>query len=63
MRPPAALRDTHYRGAKELGRGEGYIYPHSDPTGFDQEFLPEELRGKTYYRPSGSGEEEATDGD
>ena len=63
VRPPAALRDTHYRGAKELGRGEGYIYPHSDPTGFDQEFLPEELRGKTYYRPSGSGEEEETDGD
>ena len=63
VRPPAALRDTHYRGARKLGRGEGYIYPHSDPSGFDMDFLPEELRGKTYYRPSGSGEEEATDGD
>jgi putative ATPase len=63
VRPPAALRDTHYPGARKLGRGQGYIYPHSDPRGFDADYLPEELRGKTYYRPSGSGEEEETDGD
>jgi putative ATPase len=63
VRPPDALRDTHYYGAKKMGRGKGYVYPHDDPSGFDQEFLPEELRGRTYYRPSGSGEEEATDGD
>ncbi|MFL5978454.1 MAG: replication-associated recombination protein A, partial [Gaiellaceae bacterium] len=56
-RPPDALRDTHYRGAKKLGRGEGYIYPHDDPRGFEAEHLPEPLRGKTYYRPSGAGEE------
>jgi putative ATPase len=58
VRPPDALRDTHYYGAKKLGRGKGYVYPHDDPSGFDLEFLPEELRGRTYYRPSGSGEEE-----
>jgi putative ATPase len=63
VRPPAALRDTHYPGARKLGRGQGYIYPHSDPRGFDTDYLPEELRGKTYYRPSGSGEEEETDDD
>jgi putative ATPase len=63
VRPPAALRDTHYPGARKLGRGEGYVYPHDDPRGFDADYLPEELRGKTYYRPSGSGEEEAKDGD
>jgi putative ATPase len=63
VRPPDSLRDTHYYGAKKLGRGKGYVYPHSDPAGFDLEFLPEELRGKKYYRPSGSGEEEAEDGD
>jgi putative ATPase len=63
VRPPAALRDTHYLGARKLGRGEGYIYPHDDPSGFEADFLPEELRGQTYYRPSGSGEEEASDGD
>ncbi len=62
-RPPDSLRDTHYYGAKKLGRGKGYVYPHDDPSGFDLEFLPEELRGRTYYRPSGSGEEEANDGD
>jgi putative ATPase len=62
VRPPAALRDTSYRGARKLGRGEGYIYPHSDPSGFDLDFLPEELKGRRYYRPSGSGEEEESDG-
>jgi putative ATPase len=62
-RPPDALRDAHYYGAKKLGRGKGYIYPHDDPRGFEVEHLPEALRGKTYYRPSGSGEEEAENGD
>jgi putative ATPase len=62
-RPPDSLRDTHYYGAKKLGRGKGYVYPHDDPSGFDLEFLPEELRGRTYYRPSGSGEEKGNDGD
>ncbi|HEV2713153.1 MAG TPA: replication-associated recombination protein A [Gaiellaceae bacterium] len=57
LRPPAALRDTHYYGAKKLGRGRGYIYPHSDPRGFDVDNLPDELQGRRYYRPSGSGEE------
>jgi putative ATPase len=56
-RPPDALRDTHYYGAKTLGRGKGYVYPHDDPTGFEVDNLPEPLKGKTYYRPSGSGEE------
>jgi len=63
LRPPDELRDASYYGAKTLGRGQGYIYPHSDPTGFEVDYLPEELRGRTYYRPSGAGEEEADDGD
>ena len=63
VRPPDALRDTHYRGARKLGRGEGYVYPHDDPRGFELDFLPEQLRGRRYYRPSGSGEEEEDDGD
>src|SRR6184192_2905059 len=62
IRPPDALRGTGYPGAKKLGRGQGYIYPHSDPSGFEVDYLPEELRGRKYYRPSGSGEEEAEDG-
>ena len=33
LRPPAMLRDAHYAGAKKLGHGEGYVYPHDDPRG------------------------------
>jgi putative ATPase len=62
-RPPDELRDTHYYGAKKLGRGKGYIYPHSDPRGFEVDHLPEPLKGKKYYRPSGSSEERGNDGD
>ncbi len=62
LAPPAALRDTHYRGARDRGHGEGYVYPHDDPAGFELDHLPEELRGRTYYRPSGHGAE-AVDGD
>jgi putative ATPase len=62
VRPPDSLRDASYPGARKLGRGAGYVYPHDDPRGFEVDYLPEESRGKTYYRPSGSGEEEADDG-
>jgi putative ATPase len=60
--PPAMLRSTGYRGARTRGHGEGYAYPHEDPAGFELDYLPEELRGRRYYRPSGSGEESG-DGD
>ena len=56
MKPPKSLRDGSYYGRK-LGHGEGYIYPHDDPRGFDVDYLPDELKGKTYYTPSGNGEE------
>ena len=58
-RPPDALRDASYYGAKKLGRGKGYVYPHDDPHGFEVDNLPDRLKGTTYYRPSGSGEEDA----
>jgi putative ATPase len=57
LRPPKPLRDASYPGAKKLGHGAGYVYPHDDPAGFDVDNLPDELKGRTYYRPSGSGEE------
>jgi putative ATPase len=57
LRPPRPLRDASYRGAKKLGHGQGYVYPHDDPRGFDVDNLPDELKGKTYYHPSGRGEE------
>jgi putative ATPase len=63
-RPPAMLRSTgHSRAAKERGHGEGYVYPHDDATGFELEYLPEELRGRRYYRPAGTGEEAVDGGD
>ncbi len=57
--PPKELRDASYRGAKSFGHGQGYIYPHDDPRGFAVDHLPDELKGRTYYRPSGNGEEAA----
>ena len=51
IRPPKSLRDTSYRGAKKLGHGEGYVYPPNDPSGYDTDYLPEELRGRRYYEP------------
>jgi putative ATPase len=56
VQPPKSLRDGSWYGRK-LGPGEGYVYPHSDPSGFEVDYLPDELKGRTYYRPSGSGEE------
>src|SRR5439155_21050538 len=60
IRPPKVLRDTHYAGAKELGHGQGYVYPHSDPAGFDVDYLPEQLKGRRYYRPDPTRDEGAT---
>src|SRR4051794_21239876 len=54
--PPDALKDGSYYGSR-LGHGKGYIYPHDDPRGFEVDYLPDELKGRTYYRPSGNGEE------
>ena len=62
-RPPAMLRSTgHTAAAKARGHGEGYLYPHDDPAGFEHSYLPEELRGRRYYRPTGTGEEQADGG-
>src|SRR5437763_983847 len=49
LRPPDALRSAAYPGARKLGRGKGYIYPHEDRAGFDVDCLPDELKGRVYY--------------
>jgi len=55
-RPPLHLRDSSYRGARELGHGEGYKYPHSFPGAqVEQEHLPPGMEKKQYYRPSDRG--------
>ena len=58
LKPPKALQSAgHPLAKKRLGKGQGYVYPHDDPAGFEVDYLPEELKGTTYYKPSGSGEE------
>jgi putative ATPase len=53
---PSALRDAHYSGAKTLGHGAGYRYPHDNPAGIEaQHYAPEPIRGEQYYRPSSRG--------
>ncbi len=47
---PAHLRDNHYGGAKKLGRGLTYQYPHNFENHYvRQQYLPEELRDRVYY--------------
>ncbi len=57
LNPPDSLRSASYPGAAKLGRGKGYRYPHEDPAGFEVDCLPDELKGRVYYTPSGNGEE------
>ena len=54
---PKHLRDSHYKGAKKLGHGTGYKYPHNSPTGYvEQDYLGQDL-GKRYYEPKDLGRE------
>jgi putative ATPase len=55
---PRHLRDASYRGARSLGHGEGYVYPHDDPRGWvPQQYRPPELGEAVYYEPSTHGYE------
>jgi putative ATPase len=49
---PLHLRDTSYKGAKSMGHGAGYKYPHDYPGGWvNQQYLPPELKDKIFYCP------------
>jgi putative ATPase len=58
---PAAPVPMHIRNAptglmKDLGYGKGYRYDPDEPAGYaDQEYLPEELEGRRFYEPGGTG--------
>ena len=55
---PMHIRNAPTKLMNELGYGEGYLYPHDHPGGIvKQTYLPEELLGKQYYRPTDRGEE------
>ena len=55
---PSYLRDSHYKGAQKLGRGIGYKYAHDFPHHYvEQQYLPDELKGRSFYRPCDEGYE------
>jgi putative ATPase len=54
--PPPYLQDAHYPGARQLGRGEGYRYPHDEPGAVtDQPLSPEAVRDERFYEPTDRG--------
>ena len=47
---PSDLKDAHYGGASKMGRGLGYLYPHSYPNHYvEQQYLPDKLKNAVYY--------------
>src|SRR4030043_325889 len=48
MEVPDHLKDSHYLGAKKLGHGQGYKYPHDYEGYVEQDYLPQK---KKYYKP------------
>ena len=55
---PSYLRDAHYKGSKELGRGIGYQYAHDyDHHWVDQQYLPDEIKNERFYLPGDEGYE------
>ncbi|WP_276838191.1 replication-associated recombination protein A [Anaerovibrio lipolyticus] len=55
---PEHLRDAHYKGAAKLGHGINYKYAHDFPYHFvKQQYLPNNLKGTTYYHPTANGRE------
>ena len=56
---PNHLRDSHYSGANILGRGKEYKYPHDFENNYTpQDYLPDEIKDKVYYKPTNNGYEE-----
>ena len=56
---PVHLKDAHYQGAKKLGYGNTYKYPHAYGGYVDQQYLPDNLEaeGVKYYQPTENGSE------
>lgn len=53
---PQHLKDSHYQGAKALGRGIDYKYPHDYPNArVKQQYLPDKIKHKQYYKPVETG--------
>ncbi len=56
---PPHLKDSHYQGAKQLGHGVDYQYPHAFESGWvKQQYLPDKIKNKQYYHPKETGKYE-----
>ncbi len=56
MPVPLHIRNAPTSLMKDLGYGKDYKYPHDYPDHFiEEEYLPENLKGKTYYHPTEQG--------
>lgn len=59
---PATLRDAHYDGAKKLGHGGDYLYPHSFKNNYvKQQYLPDDIKDAVYYHYGNNKFEKATE--
>lgn len=57
---PVHLKDAHYKSAGKLGHGDGYLYAHDFPKHYvKQQYLPDEIQGRTFYHPTDIGYEQA----
>lgn len=56
---PLHLKDAHYQGAKKMGIGKDYKYPHAYGGYVQQQYLPDNLykEGVKYYEPTSNGSE------
>jgi putative ATPase len=52
---PLHIRNAPTPLTKDLGYGKGYKYPHNHGGHIEQSYLPEELQGKEYYKPTENG--------
>lgn len=57
---PNHLKDAHYSGAADLGRGADYKYPHDYPNHYiDQQYLPDPIKDRKYYNPGNNKNEKS----
>ncbi len=58
---PSNIQDAHYEGAKKLGHGQTYVYPHGHKNNWvKQQYLPDKLKDTVYYEYGDNKLEQAT---
>lgn len=57
---PRRLQNKHYDGEGQVERGQNYLYPHDYPDHYvKQQYLPDKIKDKVYYRPGENKMEQA----